>query len=121
MIPLEIIIAILAVLAAAGIGLAAWLAFKSRTDALQAQVAGESAKGIVNQAEEESRKLLLAAQEEALKLRNETESDLKDQRQEFHRMESRHLQREEQLERKIEAQDEKERDLISKESDVERV
>jgi len=73
------------------------------------------------QAEEDSRKVLLAAQEEALKLRNETESDLKDQRQEFHRMESRHLQREEQLERKIEAQDEKERDLISKESDVERV
>ena len=121
MITVEIIIVILAVLAAAGIGVATWLALKSRNDAAQAQVAGENAKGIITQAEEESRKVLLAAQEEASKLRNETESDLKDQRQEFHRMESRHLQREEQLERKIEAQDEKERDLISKESDVERV
>ena len=119
MIPLEIIIVILAVLAAAGIGLAAWLASKSRTDALQAQVAGESAKGIVNQAEEESRKLLLAAQEEALKLRNATESDLKDQRQEFHRMESRHMQREEQLERKIEAQEEKELELDSQKEEIE--
>ena len=119
MIPLEIIIVILAVLAAAGIGLAAWLAFKSRTDAQQAQVAGESAKGIVNQAEEESRKLLLAAQEEALKLRNATESDLKDQRQEFHRMESRHMQREEQLERKIEAQEEKELELDSQKKEIE--
>jgi len=118
-IPLEIIIVILAVLAAAGIGAATWLALKSKSDAAQAQTAGESAKGIVAQAEEGSRKVLLAAQEEALKLRNETETELKDQRQEFHRMESRHLQREEQLERKVEAQEEKERNLASKETEVE--
>ena len=61
----------------------------------------------------------MAAQEEALKLRNETETELKDQRQEFHRMESRHLQREEQLERKVEAQEEKERELAAKETEVE--
>ena len=90
---MEIIIVILAVLAAAGIGAATWLSLKSRSDAAQAQSAGDNARGIITQAEEESRKVLLAAQEEALKLRNETESDLKDQRQEFHRMESRHLQR----------------------------
>ena len=111
MIPLEIIIVILAVLAAAGIGGATWLALKARKDAELARSAGESARGIVTQAEEESRKLLFAAQEEALKLRNETETDLKDQRQEFHRMESRHMQREEQLERKVEVQEEKEREL----------
>ena len=119
MIPLEIIIVILAVLAAAGIGGATWLALKSRKDAALAQAAGETARGIVNQAEEESRKLLLAAQEEALKLRNETENDLKDQRQEFHRMESRHMQREEQLERKVEAQEEKERELSVHEKELE--
>ena len=119
MIPLEIIIVILAVLAAAGIGGATWLALKSRKDAALAQTAGENAKGIVNQAEEESRKLLLAAQEEALKLRNETENDLKDQRQEFHHMESRHMQREEQLERKVEAQEEKERELAVYEKEIE--
>ena len=120
MIPVEIIIAILAVLAAAGIGVATWFALKSRNDASQAQTAGESAKGIVTQAEEDSRKILLAAQEEVLKLRNATESDLKDQRQEFHRMESRHLQREEQLERKVESQEERERELASQETEVER-
>ena len=119
MIPLEIIIVILAVLAAAGVGGATWLALKSRKDAALAQAAGETARGIVNQAEEESRKLLLAAQEEALKLRNETENDLKDQRQEFHRMESRHMQREEQLERKVEAQEEKERELSVHEKELE--
>ena len=119
MITVEIIIVILAVLAAAGIGVATWLALKSRNDAAQAQVAGENAKGIITQAEEESKKVLLAAQEEASKLRNETESDLKDQRQEFHRMESRHLQREEQLERKVEAQEERERELASLETEAE--
>ncbi|SUZ48071.1 uncharacterized protein METZ01_LOCUS925, partial [marine metagenome] len=118
-IPLEIIIVILAVLAAAGIGVATRLALKSRNDASQARFAGESARDIVTQAEEESRKVLLAAQEEVLKLRNATESDLKDQRQEFHRMESRHLQREEQLERKVEVQEEKERELTAKETEVE--
>ncbi|MBC8280606.1 MAG: DUF3552 domain-containing protein, partial [Chloroflexi bacterium] len=116
---MEIIIVILAVLAAAGIGVATWLALKSRNDAALAQAAGESARGIVNQAEEESRKLLLAAQEEALKLRNETETDLKDQRQEFHRMESRHMQREEQLERKVEVQEERERELAVQEKEIE--
>ena len=120
MITVEIIIVILAVLAAAGIGVATWLVLKSRNDAAQAQVAGENAKGIITQAEEESKKVLLAAQEEASKLRNETESDLKDQRQEFHRMESRHLQREEQLERKVESQEERERELASLEAEADR-
>ena len=120
MITVEIIIVILAVLAAAGIGVATWLVLKSRNDAAQAQIAGESAKGIITQAQEESRKILLAAQEEASKLRNETESDLKDQRQEFHRMESRHLQREEQLERKVETQEERERELASLEAEADR-
>ena len=118
---MEIIIVILAVLAAAGISAATWLTRKSRNDASQAETAGENAKGIITQAEEESRKVLLAAQEEVLKLRSETDSDLKDQRQEFHRMESRHLQREEQLERKVEAQEEKERELTAKEAEVEQV
>ena len=120
MITVEIIIVILAVLAAAGIGVATWLVLKSRNDAAQAQVAGENAKGIITQAEEERKKVLLAAQEEASKLRNETESDLKDQRQEFHRMESRHLQREEQLERKVETQEERERELASLEAEADR-
>ena len=55
MITVEIIIVILAVLAAAGIGAATWLSLKSRSEAAQAQSAGESAKGIITQAEEESR------------------------------------------------------------------
>ena len=120
-ITVEIIIVILAVLAAAGIGGAAWFSLRSKNEALQAQIAAESAKGIITQAEEDSRNVLSAAQEEASKLRNATESDLIEQRQEFHRMESRHLQREEQLEQKMAAQEEKKREIASQETEVERI
>ena len=120
MITVEIIIVILAVLAAAGIGAAAWFSLRSKNEVLREQIAAESAKGIITQAEEESRKVLLAAQEEALKQRNATDSELKEQRQEFNRMESRHLQREEQLERKVEAQEEKQLQLATKEAEIER-
>jgi ribonuclease Y len=119
-ITVEIIIVILAVLAAAGIGAAAWFSLRSKNEVLREQIAAESAKGIITQAEEESRKILLAAQEEALKQRNATDSELKEQRQEFNRMESRHLQREEQLERKVEAQEEKQLQLATKEAEIER-
>jgi len=117
-ITVEIIIVILAVLAAAGIGAAAWFSLRSKNEVLREQIAAESAKGIITQAEEESRKILLAAQEEALKQRNATDSELKEQRQEFNRMESRHLQREEQLERKVEAQEEKQLQLATKEAEI---
>lgn len=119
MINVEIIIVILAVLAAAGMGGAAWFSLRSKNEVLREQIAAESAKGIITQAEEESRKVLLAAQEEALKLRNATDSELKELRQEFNRMESRHLQREEQLELKVEAQEEKQRQLASQEAEIE--
>ncbi|MDA1128453.1 MAG: ribonuclease Y [Chloroflexi bacterium] len=115
-----IIIVILAVLAAAGIGGTAWFSLKSKNEGLQAQIAEENARVITTKAEEDSRKVLLAAQEEALKLRNETETELKEQRQEFHRLESRHLQREEQLERKIEVQEEKQLELAALETEVAR-
>ncbi len=115
-----IIIVILAVLAAAGIGGSAWFSRRSKNEGLQAEKAEESAKVMITQAEEESRKVLSAAQEEVSKLRSTTESELKEQRQEFSRMESRHLQREEQLERKTEAQEEKQLELAAQETEVER-
>jgi ribonuclease Y len=71
---------------------------------------------VVAQAEEEKRRSLLAVQEEALKLRTAADLELKEQRQEINRLERRFLQREEQLERKIEAQDKQRLDLAEKEA-----
>ena len=91
---------VLAVLAVAGLGVSAWLILRSKFDGTKLDSARERAEPIVTQAEEEQRKLLLAAQEEVLRLRTEGENDVKEQRQELNRQERRFFQREEQLERK---------------------
>ena len=70
------------------------------------------------QAEEDSRKVLLTAQEEVLKLRSTAETEIKEQRQELTRVERRHSQREEQLERKIETQEQRQLDLNGREAEV---
>ena len=115
---MEYIIVILAVLAAAGIGVSAWSVLKSKSNDSRLQNANESAAGVMTQAEEDSRKVLLTAQEEVLKLRSTAETEIKEQRQELTRMERRHSQREEQLERKIETQEQRQLDLNGREDEV---
>ena len=115
---MEYIIVILAVLAAAGIGVSTWSVLKSKNNDSRLQNANESAAGVMTQAEEDSRKVLLTAQEEVLNLRSTAETEIKEQRQELTRMERRHLQREEQLERKIEAQEQRQLDLSGREAEV---
>ena len=114
-----VIIAVLAVLAALGLGIATWLGLRQRMQASRLAMANETAGDLTAQAKEESRNILLAAQEDALRLRNEAESEIKEQRRELTRLEDRHLQREEQLERKTEAQDKKQAELAERESQIE--
>ena len=113
-----IIIVVLAVLAAVGIGVAAWSFLRFRIDGTRAQNSRETAESILSHAEEEHRKLLLAAQEEVLKLRTAGENEIKEQRQEVNRLERRFLQREEQLERKTENLEQQQRNLGNKEAQV---
>ena len=99
------IIAILSALTAAGIGVVTWPFGRRNVDNTRVQNASEAATAIIAQAEEDKRELILGAQEEALRKRTEAERELQEQRQEFNRIERRHLQREEQLDRKVEAQE----------------
>jgi len=80
----------------------------------------EAATGIIAQAEEEKRKTILAAQEEALRLRTAAEQELKEQRQELNRLERRYIQREETLEQKIDAQEKQQLSLAEKEAEAQR-
>ena len=114
-----VIIAVLAVLAALGLGIATWLGIRQKVQASRLAMANETAGDLTAQAKEESRIILLAAQEETLKLRNEAEAEIKEQRRELTRLEDRHLQREEQLERKMEAQDKRQVELADRESEIE--
>jgi len=112
------VIIVLAVLAVAGFGVSAWLTLRSKFDGTKVDNARERAETIVTQAEEEQRKLLLAAQEDVLKLRTEGENEVKEQRQELNRQERRFFQREEQLERKTENLDRLQDELSGKEAEV---
>jgi ribonuclease Y len=112
----KIIMAFLTAPAAIGKGVASWFFRRSETDGARARSASEVAASVIAQAEEEKRRSLLAVQEEVLKLRTAADLELKEQRQEINRLERRFLQREEQLERKIETHDKQQRDLAEKEA-----
>ena len=115
-----VLLVILAVLVAAGIGVAIWLYNKNRVDGTRLQDASQQAKSIISEAEEEKRKLALAAQEEALSLRSAAEREIQEQRQEVTRLEQRFMQREEQLERKSEGLEKQQQTLTEREVKVER-
>jgi ribonuclease Y len=117
---LELVI-FLSVLAAAGItgsGVAVWLIVRSNRNGKRLDNANVQATGLIAQAEEEKRKILLGAQEEVLSLRTTGEQEIKEQRQDLNRLERRYLQREEQLERKNEALDKQRGALSEKEQQV---
>lgn len=118
---LLVLVIVLAVLAAGGIGLAAWSSLRARVNGRRVQNAGEEAKVIIAQAEDERRKVQLATQEEVLKLRTSVEAEAKGQRQELSRLESRLLQREENLERKAETLEKQVDSLAKKEGEVQRL
>ena len=116
-----ILVIFLAVLAAAGIvgsGFAVWLIIRSKIDGRRVASVQDQAKGVLNQAEEEKRNILLNAQEEVIKLRTSGEQELKEQRQELTRLERRFLQREETLDRKTETLEKQQGNLVKKESEI---
>ena len=117
---MEFILVILAVLAAAGIGVATWQFFKNKSDGLRLHNASQEAKNLINDAEDEKRKILLAVQEEVLNQRTESEREIQAQRQDITQLERRFLQREEQFERKTEALEKEQLGLSEKEQDLEK-
>lgn len=116
----SVIIAVLAVLTALGLGSSVWLWVRQRGRSSRLTLAGETAESLTAQAQDDSKKIVLEAQEEARKLRNTAESEVNEQRRELARLEDRRLQREEQLERKVEAQDQRQAQLTEKEALLEK-
>ena len=121
MLTLVIILAALAAVGIAGSGVAVWLILRSKTNSKRVENAKDDAKGVIAQAEEDKRKLLLNAQEEALNLRNAGEKEIKEQRQELSRLEMRFLQKEEQLDRKTDSLEKERTNLTEKETEVKEV
>ena len=121
MLTLVIILAALAAVGIAGSGVAVWLILRSRINSKRVESAKDDAKGVIARAEEDKRKLLLNAQEEALNLRNAGEKEIKEQRRELNRLEMRFAQKEEQLERKTDSLEKERTTLAEKETEVQEV
>lgn len=117
---LTIFLAVLAVAGVIGTGVAVWVVYRSKVDGKRVESAREEAGTVIAQAEAEKRRILLEAQEEVLKLRSDGEQEIKEQRQELNRLESRYLQREEQLEMKGEALEKQRVTLTTKETEVDK-
>lgn len=72
----------------------------------------------VQEAESRSKEIISKAREEAVKIRNETERDLKLRKQEIQKLEAKLIQREEILEKKLESIDRREKTIVQKEEEI---
>ena len=72
----------------------------------------------VQEAESRSKEIISKAREEAVRIRNETEKDLKLRKQEIQKLEAKLIQREEIIEKKLESIDRREKTVAQKEEEV---
>ncbi|MEX2599663.1 MAG: Rnase Y domain-containing protein, partial [Dehalococcoidia bacterium] len=113
---LEIVIAaIVGVLAGIGGG----YALRSLLAGRGVNAAKNSATQIIADAEEEKKRILLEAKEEALKNRESIEGELRDRRREVQRTESRLVSREENLDKRQDALELRENRVVDREKDAE--
>jgi ribonuclease Y len=78
-----------------------------------------SAARILNEAERRQKEVLLEAKEESLRLRQQTEAELKERRREVQRLERRLIQKEEGLDRKLDSLEQRQRNLQNREARLE--
>lgn len=88
----------------------------------QLRFAGDRAKELVEQAKKESgnlrKEVELEAKDLKLKLRSDFEHDTKERRQELRNLETRMMQRQENLERKVDLLEKKEKEIAQKAKDI---
>ena len=114
-----ILVSVLALIGIVGTVFSLWFNLKMRSDGKLVDNAKQYSANLLNQAEEEKRKLVLEAQENALNIRTESENEIKAQRQELNRLENRNSLREESLENKSAELQGKEEELLSEREQLE--
>ena len=108
--PAIVLSAVIGVLALAIGGLIGYT-LKVRIGRGQVEAAKGTASGILTEAEAKKRETLLEAKEEAIQLRSQAEAEHKERRDEVLRLEQRIATKEENLDRKIDAQERREQQL----------
>jgi len=100
---------VLAVLIALGIGVGTGFFFRDSVLGRRVRHAGEEASRMLEAAEEQQKRTLLEAKEEALNIRTSAEGDLRERRSELQSQERRTATREENVERRSDNLDQKEK------------
>ena len=126
MLVLVIVLAIVVVLA---VGAALWIAQKAQANASllgqqqtreeELHAAEASVARIVSEAETRQKEILLEAKEEAIRLRTQTELELREHSGEIQRQERRIVQKEENLDRKLESYERRDQSLTAREQELE--
>jgi ribonuclease Y len=116
---LDVIIVVIAALVAAVVGGSVGFFARQRASSGQDIVAAANAERIEAEAVARKNEILLEANNEALKLRNNVESEARDRRRELQQAERRLQQKEENLDRKLEGLERRERTVATREKDLE--
>ena len=116
---MDALIIVLAVLVALGIGGATGFFFRASIFGKRVKNAGEEASRIVAEAEEQRKRALLEAKEEALSMRTSAEGDLRERRSELQSQERRLANREENIERRSDNLDTREKSQAIREKALE--
>ncbi|MCL5961571.1 MAG: ribonuclease Y [Chloroflexi bacterium] len=101
-------------------GALGYLAFLFRANA-RLRMAEENAKSLLEEAKTKEKEIILAAKDEAIGIRNEVEAENRERRIDLQRQERRIQQKEENLDRKIEALERRERNLVLKEKEHDQI
>ena len=115
---MDIIITVLAAVVALIAGSALGLILRSVLNRGKLEAAKQQTRQIAEESEEQKRKALLEAREEALRIRSSTEAEIKERRQEIQRQEQRQTQREENIERRTEAVNQRDENLATREQEI---
>jgi len=113
------LILVISVLVALGAGTLIGVFYRKILGGRHLTEAEAKAALISDQAEQEKKSLLLDAKEEAIQVRSSAESELRDRRREFQRQENRLTQREENLDRRVDSIEGRERGLGDREERLE--
>jgi len=92
---------------------------QTRLSQSRVATAERGAARILSEADRRQKELLLEAKEEAIRVRQQAESELRDRRKEIQRSEQRLNQKEENLDRKLESLEQRQRNLQNRERDLE--
>ena len=92
---------------------------QTRLSQSRVATAERSAAKILSEADRRQKELLLEAKEEAIRVRQQAESELRDRRKEIQRSDQRLNQKVENLDRKLESLEQRQRNLQNRERDLE--